>query len=317
MLTKSLSLSLMALFIAGWFWLTDGWRWHKAILVSIVALLWTFSRDTNAWVILMIALFLLLLSALRQIDRKYLLLSVAFMILFFLSNLSADHGDRWVFPFQNVLGQRVLPNAQAVDFFTNCGMPISPALMQFTGGYANSLDRGFYGDPALADYRLWLYGSGKSCYVKWLLANPLKSIREPIAEFSSLMTLEDVRSFLFSRTFSPILPARLEAILYPHQAPLLLFAIEAGIILIAILTRAWLQNKGWWVVIGLILLIFPHYFITWHGDVMGIYRHVLAVSIQFNLGTWLLVLFVVDTVLSFRTIPTSTIDQFVVRIAKL
>ena len=45
-----------------------------------------------------------------------------------------------------------------------------------------------------------------------------------------------------------------------------------------------MHNKAWWVVIGLNILILPHYFITWHGDVMGIYRHVLTASIQFYLG---------------------------------
>src|SRR6266508_4714215 len=110
MLTESLSLSFMALFIAGWFWLMRGWRWHKAIFILAVAFLWSFSRDTNAWVVLMIALFLLLLFCLGYVDKKYLILSGSFIVMFFLSNLSSDFGGRWVFPFQNVLGQRILPS---------------------------------------------------------------------------------------------------------------------------------------------------------------------------------------------------------------
>jgi len=132
LLTESLSLSLTALLIAGWFWLMMGWRWEKVLLILSVALLWSFSRDTNAWVVLMIAFFLFLLLAFRLIDRKYLIFSIAFMIMFFLSDLSADFGDRWIFPFQNVLARRILPNEQAVEFFTNCGMPLSPELMQLS-----------------------------------------------------------------------------------------------------------------------------------------------------------------------------------------
>ncbi|HSA99443.1 MAG TPA: hypothetical protein VLE49_02250, partial [Anaerolineales bacterium] len=50
------------------------------------------------------------------------------------------------------------------------------------------------------------------------------------------------------------------------------------------------------------ILIFPHYFITWHGDVMGIYRHVVSASIQFYLGVWLLVLLALDSLFSLKTL---------------
>jgi D-3-phosphoglycerate dehydrogenase len=272
LLTESVSLSLMALFLASWLWLVKSWRWHKVALLSFVTLLWTFSRDTNAWVVFMVALFLLVLVVLRQIDKKYLVPAIAFVGMFLLSNLSADHGDRWVFPFQNILGRRILSDTQAVNFFANCGMPVSPSLMERAGGYANSSDRAFYEDSALEGYRVWLHENGKSCYVKWLLTNPLESVRRPIAEFDSLVSMQNIQPFLFSKNFSPVLPGRLEAILFPRQALLFVSIVLLGLALIAILGKAWTQNKSWWIIIGMILLIFPHYFITWHGDVMGIYR---------------------------------------------
>jgi hypothetical protein len=312
-LTESLSLSFLALFIAGWFWLMKSWGWQKVISILIVALLWAFCRDTNAWVILMVAFFLLLLLALRLIDRKYLIFSVAFMIIFFLSNLSADVGNRWVFPFQNVLGRRILPNAQSVDFFANCGMPVSPALMQLTGEYANSQDRAFYEDPALEDYRLWLHQAGKRCYVKWLLSDLVENIKRPLAEFNTLISMQNIQSFLFSKKFSPVLPARVEAIIFPRQQLLILFAVVTGITLLALLSRAWRQNKVWWIIIVLNVLVFPHYFIVWHGDIMGIYRHVLTVSIQFYLGMWILLLLALDSVLSFKISQESPLNKLFAR----
>jgi hypothetical protein len=316
LLTESISLSLMALFIAGWLWLLKEWRGYKVILLSLVALLWTFSRDTNAWVILMVALLLLLLFGLRQIDKKYLILSGVFLVLFLLSNLSADVGGRWIFPFQNVLGRRLLSDRHAVGFFANCGMPVSPALLQLAGGYANSADRAFYEDPALEEYRLWLYESGKDCYIKWLLADPWESISQPFTEFNSLMSMQNIQPFLFSSRFSPILPARLEAILFPQRQLLFIFILLSGMTLLAILTKAWRQNKAWWVIIALNLLVFPHYFITWHGDVMGIYRHVLAVSIQFYLGMWFLVLLGLDSVFSLKSMQEGQITQLLMRSLK-
>ncbi|MGB8980826.1 MAG: hypothetical protein WCC12_03035, partial [Anaerolineales bacterium] len=299
-----------------WLWLIREWHWSKVISILVVALLWTFARDTNAWVVLMIALFLLVLLGLRVIDREYLLLGSAFLILFLLSNLSADLGDRWVFPFQNVLGRRILPDARAVNFFTGCGMPMSPELMQLSGGYANNSDRAFYEDPALQAYRLWLHQAGKACYMKWLLSDPLESMQAPLTEFDALIGMQNIQPFLFSKRFSPILPARLEAMLFPrHQLVLVLVVLWAAA-LIAILTRVWRQNKAWWVAIGLSVLIFPHYFITWHGDVMGIYRHVVSASVQFYLGMWLLILLALDQVLSFRTIQAGRLRPLFMRSAK-
>jgi hypothetical protein len=138
-------------------------------------------------------------------------------------------------------------------------------------------------------------------------------MKRPLSEFNSLISMQKIQPFLFSRAFSPILPARLEAMLFPGQLLLLVFAGGWGLVLIAIVTKAWMQNKSWWVIIGMNVLIFPHYFITWHGDVMGIYRHVLSVSIQFYLGIWLLLLLVLDRVLSFKTIQEVSNNRLFMR----
>lgn len=315
LLTESLSLSLMALFLAGWFWLIGQWRWERAVFVMVVALFWTFTRDTNAWVVFMIAAFLLSLTALRLIDRRYLVLSAVFLVIFFLSNASADRGDRWIFPFQNVLGKRILPNAQTLDFFAGCGMPVSPELLDLAGRYANSSERAFYEDPALADYRLWLHQAGKRCYIKWLLSDPLASVKAPMTEFNALISMQNLQSFLFSKKFSPILPGRVEAILFPRQGLLILFVLVWAAVLLAVLTRSWRQDKIWWLVIGMNILLLPHYFITWHGDVMGIYRHVVSASIQFYLGMWVLILITLDSVFLLRPIGTDRINQFFTRSA--
>jgi hypothetical protein len=251
--------------------------------------------------------------SLRFAARNFLFLSLVFVILFFLSNLSADIGERWVFPFQNVMGRRILPNEHAVDYFAGCGMPVSPALLQLSGEFANGADRAFYEDPALAEYRQWLYQSGKSCYMKWLVSRPLESIQVPLAEFNTLISLENIQPSIFSRSFSPILPSRLEALLYPRQGLLILFAATWGIVLLGLWKRVWVYRNAWWVAIGISILVFPHYFITWHGDIMGIYRHMVGVSIQFYLALWLLVMFALDTLLALKPAQERSIDPRWVR----
>ncbi len=149
MLTESLSISLLVLFLATWLWLLRGWSWGKVIILSLVAFAWAFTRDTNGWILLMIAGLILLGVLFFKARRRYLVVAFVFVLIFALSNLSANRGHRWVFPFQNVLAQRILPDQQAVAFFADCGMPVTPQLLDLAGGFANSEDRAFYLDPVL------------------------------------------------------------------------------------------------------------------------------------------------------------------------
>ena len=55
MLTESISISLMAIFIAAWLWLLRGWSWGKVFSLSLIAFLWAFTRDTNGWILLMLS----------------------------------------------------------------------------------------------------------------------------------------------------------------------------------------------------------------------------------------------------------------------
>ena len=96
-LTESLSLSLMALFLAAWFWLLGGWSWYKALALSLTAFLWVFTRDTNAWVLLMIAAAIVLAVLFYGASKKYVWVSAIFVILFGLSTWNADIGNRWIY----------------------------------------------------------------------------------------------------------------------------------------------------------------------------------------------------------------------------
>lgn len=298
MLTESLSTSLMALFLAAWLWLLKGWSWGKVALLSLVAFTWVFTRDTNGWILLMIAVLIVLGIIFFGARKRYFSIAVAFALLFMLSNLSADRGHRWVFPFQNVLAQRILTDQAALSFFADCGMPVSPELLNLAGGFANSEERAFYTDPALQPYRNWRNDSGKACYMRWLLSRPLASFRGPWQDFEWLVVFEDV-SFFFPQRYDPVLPWYAERFLYPQDAVLWLWVLTTIAALVAIWKKAWNFNLAWMVFIVLCLLIYPHLFIIWHGDVPGTHRHALTVSLQFVLSFWLLGLLAAERIFAY------------------
>jgi len=298
MLTESISISLMALFLAVWLWLLKSWSWGKVLLLSLVAFPWTFARDTNGWILLMLSGLILLGVLFFGARKRYLSVAIMFALLFALSNLSAEVGQRWVFPFQNVLAQRILTDQGALAFFVDCGMPVTPELLDLAGGYASSGDRAFYQEPALESYRVWLHASGKSCYLRWLLSRSMASLRQPWPDLEWLLAFEDV-SFFYPQRYEPALPWYAERLLYPQEAVLWLWALTSIAALVAIWKKAWKVNSAWLLFIGLSLLIYPHLFIVWHGDVPGTHRHALTVSLQFVLSFWLLGLLVAERILIF------------------
>jgi hypothetical protein len=297
LLTESLSLSWMALFLAGWLWLAKGWRWYKVFTLVCVSVFWAFTRDTNAWLLLMTAAVILLLVLMKHLNKLHLLPAGIFIAIFLLSNFSAEVGQRWVFPFNNVMAGRILVDDAAVSFFSACGMPVNETLMQLAGGFAGSDERAFTLAPELDGYRAWLKKDGKACYMKWLLSDPVRSLSQPLSEAETLLSLEQVGSFFFSRNFSPILPAKFEAVLLPSQWTLGILLLTNLVALSSLFSAAPKTNRAWLVAFGIIILVVPHYFLVWHGDVIGIFRHVLSAAVQLYLGMWLSLILIFDAMI--------------------
>ncbi|MFN8412459.1 MAG: hypothetical protein U0Z26_08730 [Anaerolineales bacterium] len=287
-MTESFSISWFVLFLAAGIWLSQGWRTDKVIALCVVGFFFAFTRDTNAYILLMLAGLLLITTLLRWTKPNSLILSVVFIFIFYLSNLSSDIGERWMFPLNNSIGQRVLTNQQALEYFKACGMPVTPELMAQAGEYANGNDRAFYTDPALEEYRTWLSEKGKSCYMKWLISNPIRSVMDAVSQFGTLMRFESLPKF-YSRRYDPVIPYYFEPLIYPVNWVTPLWLVLTLFAFFAIAKQAWKKKPLWGVYVFLVLPIFPHLFIVWHGDAMSPERHALSVGLQLALSLWIFV----------------------------
>jgi hypothetical protein len=286
----------MALFIAGWLWVLESWRWHKAALIVLVALFWSFTQDTNAWVVLMTAGALLIGVATGRLKRHYVLIASAFAIVFAVNDYSANRAHRWVVAFMNNVGLRILPVPEHTEYFAQSGMPVTPALMGRAGKKAWRDDWAFVKDPELEEFRQWLYARGKPTYVRFLLSHPAMTIQEPLRHPELLLSAE-LRNYA-PAGFSPILRGAVAEIVYVKQWSLLCIWAAAIALGLALGLRIWKHNTAAVMPLALIVLAYPHGALIWHADPNEIDRHALEVAVHFRLGLWLLVLFATDLIIA-------------------
>lgn len=293
MMTESLSVSFFVLVLTLGIWLTRERKPVQFAALIVAGVFFAFTRDTNAYVLLMLAGLLVVSIAFRWAPRSVSILAFFFLSIFFLNNYISDLGARWVFPLNNNIGRRILPDSQALEYFRACGMPVTQNLLAMTNEYANGRDRAFYHDPALETYREWLGEHGKSCYMKWLLADPFRRIGEALYQFEALIRFEKVSNF-YAKNYQPVIPNYAERFLYPKKFTPAIWVILTLGALLAMYKKAWGQNPLWGVYILLCLPILPHLFITWHGDAMAPERHALSVGLQVALCFWLFLFLVLE-----------------------
>ncbi len=294
MMTESLSISFFILFLAAGIWLIQGWHIYKLILLILVSFFLAFTRDTNAYLLLMLAGMLTFAVIFRWARPQVLIPAAFFVLMFFLNNYTSNTGGRWIFPLNNIIGRRILINSTALQYFeSSCKMPVTPELLALANTFANGQDRAFYDDSALENYRAWLYEDGKSCYMKYLLSNPVRSVAESLTQLEALIRFDNVNKF-YARKYDPVIPYYFEPFIYPVNFILPLWIMLTLAALLAAWKRAWQLNPLWGIYILLCLPILPHLFITWHGDAMAPERHALSVGLQFALCFWLLIFLLLE-----------------------
>ena len=293
-LSESFSISLFTLFVSVWIMFLSTKRPSWLVGVAIAALLFGGTRDTNAYVLLMIAsiIMITMIVSIKIPKVPLMALCVWFICIFSLSNFSAQAGDRWMFPFYNIMGQRILPVPEHVSYFSSHGMPTNRALLTRSGKWASSDGWAFYDDPHLEKFRDWTARNGKMTYVKFLVSHILYSITAPAVDVA-----KDFLAIAGNPHLDPSMDARPRFTSHSTTA-LICFLIGNGltICLAFFLWQRRLLYRFPYLIVPLVmtLLSAPHAWLTWHGDAMETARHSLMAFIQFPLGFMLLGLYVWD-----------------------
>ncbi len=314
--SESLSFSLHALLIAlvidlAFIWTYDGakaaWlRYAFICLIFMVMVVWVFTRDTNAYLLLFSIgiLIVCLLFAVRRKTaqvRSVTVMLVLFLGLFVFQQVTFRASERWLLPFLNNMTAYVLRYPSRVAFFEKRGMPVTPELLSIRGAAEKS---GIYEQ---AEFLSWARQRGLSTYSLFLLSNPAWAIslvyndleyifNENIQPYFREFTRENVPEHLRPYAERPEWLAPFGNLLHPISSGIVLVELILVLALVGLALRLrtsevliW-AGVGAWLFLGGVILLLVGYL----GEVRSIVRHAQGGVVPLRLALWLLLVMVAE-----------------------
>lgn len=177
-MSESLSIAAALLLMGSCFWLLrpnpeKRWKAAPAICTALGALFYAQSRDSAAWIILLIIALLLCLNRLRR-ERKVIFLLCACLAAICWS-VMGNTGGRWQYPFENVLFNRIARDPQALEFFIREGMPTPPRIEELYG-VEHMMGSELFNSELMAPLREWILSDGLKTYIRYMLHIPVRTL---------------------------------------------------------------------------------------------------------------------------------------------
>ncbi len=277
--------------------------WTSPLLLSwfMVLIIWVFARDTNAYLLpilslgIIVLLFVQKFKGYTELPKTYVLVMglFGFILIFLIHNFTFQKSDRWINPFFNNIIQNVLPYPDRVAFFENMGMPFTNAVWALRDSSVNENKDQFFMIPELMS---WTMSQGTGPYIQFLLAYPSWTLETLISgvEFSFS---ENRQPFFFSKVNQTI-PALSYAsdLLHPKSSSVvwvaLIEVVVLGFLAIQHNARASISLFALFgmLFIGEILMLF----VSILGDASSVVRHAIGPVTFFRLTVWLLPMLILD-----------------------
>ncbi len=308
-LSESLSFSSLALLLAGWVWLINlfersGKTVAKAVLmvmIVIVTVLYSFTRDTNLYFVVMAAGLFFLAAFVFKANRSLRLPSAIYLaavvLLFIAQNESIIIGNRWQIHIYDHLAHRIYNNEPVLEDFIRAGLPYSTRLVEILSlGGAKYYDQ-MMKDPEMEPVRQWVNENGKTAFLGYLLSHPRNTLLEPLKRLPLLIngTGLDYRFPLSPVRSVPSGLLSFSSITFPifgSATGVLFGALFFGVSLYGLFRHN--GSRAWLVVMILLASTVPLIYIVWFGNPLEVQRHSEQVAIQLRLAAWLAIPLIVD-----------------------
>ncbi len=306
LLSESLTMSLMSLMVAVWLiglhtlgrWkgLSARWRLLFLLIFLVVMSLFSFTRDTNAYLLLLLGATLLAALTVKRVRTHpgagALLAAAAIMIVVsVLQDASARKGDRWLIPFLNVFRNRILVDEGATRYFEAHGAPIRESyqhLLDIECEEDNCRDLYAFLESDEGGRRLlaWIKGYGRDVYVRYLIANLTATVTVPFEDVNHMVS-PDSSEYRRREHPEPAWFGAMRGILYPKSVG---FILAWTAVVLALLSYAvWRDPQSVHNLVPVVLLVtaFPLMIVVWHGDYVELERHAAQIAFQMRLALWM------------------------------
>ena len=286
--------------------LTSRWGDFWAVTALVTGGLTAFARETNSYLLPLLAL-LALCGALRRFAvpcapcrssehaqvrggrwwGRPLFLALSFLAVSWMCQSTTRASGRYAFPLMNVIFTRVLPEPRKLEFFRDeLKMPVSPALMARRARWASANGRAAFRSAELADFRDWIHRDGYSAYERYLLTHLDSTAAEAVRYFPDYARAD------FSRAARGVARGNVcDAMLvrgpigqFPRAT--LALCLAAGVALVFSRSRATCVLAL--ATLFCVLAVLTQTYICYHGDAMELERHGMLIGTLLRLGAALL-----------------------------
>ena len=254
------------------------------------------TRDAFAYFILFSGLAALVLIPATKQYKRVIIISASFILIFLGSNFLATTSLRWYPSLLNVIGIRVLPNPQYVEYFAQRGMPLSESLIDRSGKFHHYNYEELDNNPELREFSSWVKKNGRNEYLRFLWFYKADATQNIFIDKDHLLS-PDLYYYTATGFRTIINDPRIDELLYPNRYSLVLFLIGNMMATSFGVWALYERKLIWFLPILLILLTYPQIILVWNADTYEIGRHSIHHNIQLRLGVILTILFALDFVI--------------------
>lgn len=289
LLSESLSISFMFLWIASFLMLYYKRTVTSLILHILIMILFSFTRDS--WPYILVLFYGIIAVIAIKWERKTLVSVFSLLIIscltFVVQQKSAEVGQRYRLPVMNNIVFRILPNEEYLEWFSKKGMP---CVDQLKSQYSNLDDSkkiySLYNDSTFSAFSDWAAKDGKSLYTKFLITHP-----------SNIFLLHEKkddlkRIFAYNIGYTGDMKgySKISQFIFPLFNTITILLLNAFIILMFIK-----EKRLIWLFPSVIITIFTaNAFLVYFADSMEVERHLFITNIIIQFIGIFMVAFILD-----------------------
>ena len=262
--------------------------WAAAAGLVIVNFFWIFTRDTNAYFVLIEAVLLIIAAIIywtRRSGQRISALICGFLLagLFIFHQGTFRESERWMVPLLNNLVVNIFPYEERVEFFEENSMPVDEEILSLTGSAEyNAITE----NEKLLH---WARRFGMQTYQRWLLSMPLWCVKQVYENLDGFFEENRQPFFYGSKEQRPHWAEKPGNLLHPLSAAVIVVDLLLIIFLGTKMVRSGSSEdiRFFWLLLILFLGGGLLMSLSYLGEVRSVWRHVLGGVAALRLTLWL------------------------------